>query len=151
MKFGLIKKIFLKICYSIHLFIPKCMYTCGAAIFIDRDTFEGIGKFDERIFMYCEEEDIAYRLNRIKKYGAYFPQIRIVHLQGKSTGHDELKTRKQILESSKYICKKYGFDFKKEMRKELFAMKTINGVKRLFFLKPRYSDDVIEQIKEELS
>ena len=147
LKYGLFKKILLMVNRRFGFFISRLMYTCGADIFTDRETFEQIGFFDENIFMYGEEEDIAYRLDKINKRIAYFRQISIVHLQGKSSGHRELTNRKRMAISSEYICNKYGFDFKKQIKKEIRAMNIINMMNRVRKKEPKYSLEVLDYYK----
>lgn len=147
LKYGLFKKFLLKTSRRFGFFISRLMYTCGADIFIDRETFAQIGCFDENIFMYGEEEDIAYRLDKIDKKIAYFQQISIVHLQGKSSGHRELVNRKRMAISSEYICNKYGFNFKKQIRKEIRAMNIINMINSARKKEPKYSSEVLDYYK----
>ena len=147
LNYGIAKKVILKTSRYFRLFMPKLMYTCGADILIDRDTFIKIGMFDENIFMYSEEEDIAFRLNRIGKKIAYDSSIVITHLQGKSTGHQDLNNRKRMLDSSKYVCEKHGYSFRREIKKEVRAMKVINGI-CICLGKPRkYSDEIVNYYK----
>ena len=149
MKYGLFKKFALQFCYKMKLFIPQYMYTCGADILIERKHFEEIGCFDEEIFMYGEEEDLAYRLDKMDKYGVYLPDIEIIHLQGQSTGNDDLKNRKQMLASCKYICEKYGIDYKREVKKEARAMNFINGVREIFGKEEKYSSEIVNYYEEQ--
>lgn len=147
LKYGLFKKILLKVSRRLGFFCSRYMYTCGADILIDRITFEQIGCFDENIFMYGEEEDIAFRLDRIGKKIVYFPEITIVHLQGKSSGHKELDNRKRMALSSEYICNKYGYNFKKQIRREIRAMILINFLNRKRGKEPKYNSEVLEYYK----
>lgn len=45
-----------------NIFWAKYMYVSGACFFLRKKSFEDIGLFDERLFMYGEEEDIHERL-----------------------------------------------------------------------------------------
>lgn len=140
---GLSKKIILFCCRKFNIFLPNCMYTSGADIIMDRDTFIKIGKFDENIFMFGEEQDLAYRVIQKGKRLNYFADIKMVHLQGKSTQKNYSSTHGRMLESNRIYCNKYGFDFNKEVKKEIFAMKTINAILKLFG-KRKYDEELIK-------
>ena len=81
----------------------------GTAFLIRRAIFEKIGRFDERFFLFFEEDDIC---RRVKKLGFTIyinPKSKIIHLGGVST-----KTRKDINEiflKSRflYFRKHFGF------------------------------------------
>ena len=66
-------------------FIPAKMYITGADIFVPKKLFEKAGMFDESIFMYCEETDICNRVEKLGYDTRFFPEKRIVHLEGKTT------------------------------------------------------------------
>ncbi|MBD8018757.1 glycosyltransferase [Kaistella pullorum] len=51
-----------KILNRLDLFFPKYCYLSGAFFFVDKSKFKEVGMFDENIFMYFEEPDIANRL-----------------------------------------------------------------------------------------
>lgn len=64
-----------------NLFISKWLYISGACFFVRKDKFITVGAFDEDNFMYGEEEDISWRLQR--KFGKcikYLPFLRYIHL-----------------------------------------------------------------------
>ena len=57
----------------------------GAAMFVRRSSYEEVGGFDPAYFLYCEEEDLAWRLRRAR-HGVYLvPAARFVHFSGGST------------------------------------------------------------------
>ena len=72
------------ICNKTGWFFPKYMYLIGACFFIRKSSFEEIGLFDERIFLYGEEDDIHYRLlkkNRLSKI-LFDSNHSYIHLHG---------------------------------------------------------------------
>jgi len=57
----------------------------GCAFLIRRDVFERAGLFDEEFFMYCEEADIARRLERLGLERHYVPTVAVLHHRLQST------------------------------------------------------------------
>lgn len=57
-------------------------YLVGAAFFIKRQVFEEIGSFDEEFFMYYEETDLFFRLNKAGYKAYLLPSVKIIHLEG---------------------------------------------------------------------
>ena len=96
------------------LFFVGKMYLTGADIVIRKDIFEQIGCFDENIFMYHEEADLMQRILRLNddyKF-KFFPDIRMIHLEGQSTPFRAEAYKKDMV-SAVYYAKKYGIDYKK--------------------------------------
>jgi GT2 family glycosyltransferase len=57
----------------------------GSFMFIRRTAVEKTGLLDEDYFMYCEDVDYCYRLNRSGWKVYYYPEISILHFKGEST------------------------------------------------------------------
>lgn len=72
------------VCNRMGWFFPRIMYLIGACFFIRKSTFERIGMFDERIFMYGEEEDIHYRMLGENKLNTieFDKKYKYAHLHG---------------------------------------------------------------------
>jgi len=83
----------------------------GCAFLIRRQLFKDIGCFDDKIFIYSEEDDITFRLKKIK-YSCYcYPKSKIIHfgLQ-KNAGQNKysfIVCNKRMLVSKRYLLKKY--------------------------------------------
>ena len=78
------------ICNKLKWYFPKIMYLCGACFFIRKSSFEEVGLFDERLFMYFEEDDIHYRLMKGKKNTiVYDKSLGYLHLHGLYSEHKE--------------------------------------------------------------
>lgn len=60
-------------------------YITGADLFISKDNFLLVGGFDERFFMYFEETDLQFRLQKKGFFSYLIPQPQIEHFQGAST------------------------------------------------------------------
>jgi GT2 family glycosyltransferase len=59
---------------------------CGGAMMIDRALFLGLGGFDERLFCYCEDVDLGYRLRLIGEPTVVVPDAVVRHVGSASTG-----------------------------------------------------------------
>lgn len=115
--YGLLKGITNTVLTRLNIYIPSIMCTSGADIFIRHTLFNEIGGFDENLFMYCEEADIANRVNAKGYKNLYDTSKRIIH---REAGSSEGMARRylQRMKASKYYCEKYGIDFEKEKNKE---------------------------------
>jgi N-acetylglucosaminyl-diphospho-decaprenol L-rhamnosyltransferase len=60
-------------------------WVSGACFLVRRDAFEQVGGFDESFFMYLEDVDLCWRLERAGWKVAYVPTAEVTHLQGRST------------------------------------------------------------------
>lgn len=109
-----------KVCNMFDLFSSQNMYIAGADMFVRKSRFFEAGMFDENIFMYFEEPDLQRRLKLTNKNCKiiYFPQIHLIHLEGKST--PKTSAIKIIeFESAIYYGKKYNLDYRKKIKFEL--------------------------------
>ncbi len=59
---------------------------CGGAMLIDRALFLGIGGLDERLFCYCEDVDLGYRLRLIGEPTLLVPDAVVRHVGSASSG-----------------------------------------------------------------
>jgi GT2 family glycosyltransferase len=59
---------------------------CGGAMMVARDLFLGVGGFDERLFCYCEDVDLGYRLRLIGEPTLLVPDAVVRHVGSASTG-----------------------------------------------------------------
>lgn len=67
-------------------------WVCGACLLIERQLFETLKGFDERIFLYSEDVDLCLRARRLGAHVLYVPGVRVRHIQGVSLG-DGISTR----------------------------------------------------------
>ena len=59
---------------------------CGGAMMIARQLFLDLGGFDERLFCYCEDVDLGYRLRLIGEPTLLVPDAVVRHVGSASTG-----------------------------------------------------------------
>ena len=59
-------------------------WVMGAAMLVDRDAFDRVGRFDERYFLYWEDADLCRRLRNAGFTIRYVPRARVRHPGGTS-------------------------------------------------------------------
>jgi GT2 family glycosyltransferase len=80
----------------------------GCCIMLRKEAIEEVGLFDEKFFIYFEDVDICYRINRNWKV-YYLPQARMIHeYQHKSRRIHDLKSRYYHLKSAIHFFRKNG-------------------------------------------
>ena len=85
---------------------PKTVnWVTGAYLWIRREVFEKVEGFDPRIFMYCEDVDLCYRVRQLGFEVRFFPEAPIVHYGGKSRVPRPRKT--MLFESLRYFADKH--------------------------------------------
>ena len=57
-----------------------CAWVSGAALLIDHEIFDQIGGFDDKFFLYKEEEDLCLRIRRLGGQILYYPEVQIMHI-----------------------------------------------------------------------
>lgn len=80
-------------------------WVTGAYLWIRREVFEQVGGFDKRIFMYCEDVDLCYRVRKVGFDVWFFPDSTIIHYGGKSPAPRPRK--KMLFESLLYFSNKH--------------------------------------------
>lgn len=59
---------------------------CGGAMLIARDLFQALGGFDERLFCYCEDVDLGYRMRLVGEPTLVIPDAVVRHVGSASSG-----------------------------------------------------------------
>jgi N-acetylglucosaminyl-diphospho-decaprenol L-rhamnosyltransferase len=59
---------------------------CGGAMLVERDLFLRLGGFDERLFCYCEDVDLGYRLRLVGEPTLLVPDAVVRHVGSASSG-----------------------------------------------------------------
>jgi len=123
----------------------------GSSMFVRASLFDKIGGFDLNYFLYCEEEDIAYRLRKLGTKVYLVPQAKYIHFMHKSTGENN-KANYELLKEF-YISQGYFYskhyspisrsiwrivNFFKAFRKG-FGDKTYFKLAYLFIANPTFS------------
>ena len=113
--FGLYKlsNVFCKY-YSQHLSenkSGKVDVLVGAFMVLKRDLYLQVGGFDENCFMYSDDIDLSYMIQKLGKENFYFHETTVIHYKGESTIRDE-KYLKRFREAMQFFYKKH---FKKSV------------------------------------
>jgi len=95
-----------KVKYSEPVQVPL---VTGAAMFVDFRKLAEIGGFDTNYFLYCEEEDVAKRLQQ-KGYTCYMqPEAKFIHHMGKSTSRNYAILRENYISLLYYHRKHHTY------------------------------------------
>lgn len=63
---------------------------CGAFMLLRRSVLDRVGLLDESFFMYGEDIDLSYRIQKAGFRIVYFPETTIIHYKGESTKKNSL-------------------------------------------------------------
>ena len=82
-------------------------FIIGADFFVRKELFDQVNGFDEDFFMYYEEVELTYRIEKLNYKSYVIPTIKIIHLEGGSTTISTNKL-KRMRESQKLYYSKTG-------------------------------------------
>ena len=83
----------------------------GAFMMVRKDVLSETGSFDEAFFMYGEDIDLSYRIQKAGYKNYYLAQTSIIHFKGESTHRDSLKYVKLFYQAmSIFVNKHYKGD-----------------------------------------
>jgi GT2 family glycosyltransferase len=85
-------------------------WVLGAALAIRRRTFDAVGGFDPRYFMYYEEVDLCRRLAATGALTRYTPAATISHIGGASTMLNRLPMQLEMFRSLARYIRRHGRD-----------------------------------------
>jgi len=80
----------------------------AACFMIRREVLEDVGLFDENFFLYFEDIDLCYRIRKEGWNLLFFPQVRVFHRGGASTGQDKISSRFEYRRSQLYFYQKHN-------------------------------------------
>jgi len=106
--------------------IEETDFASGCAVMIKREVFEKVGVFDEKYFLYYEDNDFNQRAKKIGYKIYYEPKAILWHLNAGSSGsgstlHDYYITRNRLLFGFKYARQKVKLALFKESIKILLS------------------------------
>jgi N-acetylglucosaminyl-diphospho-decaprenol L-rhamnosyltransferase len=86
----------------------------GAAIFCRRTDYEVVGGFDEKLFLYCEDDDLAIRWRKAGRRLRYVHDAVVEHI-GDASSQPSLEMTEfksyHLMKASRYAMRKHGRPF----------------------------------------
>lgn len=81
----------------------------GAYMFIRKKVLDEVGGFDEQFFMYGEDVDLSYRIQKSGRKNYYFANSPIIHFKGESTRKGSMNYVRMFYSAmSLFVRKHYG-------------------------------------------
>ncbi len=79
----------------------------GAFMMIPKKVLDKIGNFDERFFMYGEDVDLSFRIQKAGYTNFYFSESTIIHFKGESTKRGSLNYVRLFYKAMSFFVKKH--------------------------------------------
>ncbi len=116
----------------------------GAAMLLNMRVMQEVGFFDERFFLYYEDEDLCRRAYELRKNIIFLPEVKLVHFaRGSVKGPSLLKG--EYLRGYHHAQSKLIFDHKhvrsesvSRLRAKVLVLALLTLIPRLLFPQPRY-------------
>lgn len=80
---------------SPHDSIMDVDWLSGSALMVRREMLDGVGGFDERFFMYCEDVDLCKRAHDAGWRVVYYPEVEVCHRIGAASDKNPIAMIKQ--------------------------------------------------------
>ena len=109
----------------------------GAFLLIKKNVLNKIGLLDEDFFMYGEDIDISYRIQKAGFKNYYFPKTKIIHYKGESTKKSSVNYvfifyKAMIIFAKKHFKKNNAFLFSFLINIAIYFRATLSIIKRVF-------------------
>lgn len=109
---------------------------CGAFMFIPKKVLDEVGLFDEDYFMYGEDLDLSYRINKAGYRIFYYPEVTTIHLKGESTKKTNLSYVNNFYGAMGIFVRKNFTGFSRllspVLRIGIFYRSLLSYIKRIF-------------------
>jgi GT2 family glycosyltransferase len=83
----------------------KVGYITGADMMIKKSVINEVGPFDSDFFMYYEETELSYRIEKAGYESHSVPEAKIIHLEGQSCDTSERRERMKNVSKKIYYSK----------------------------------------------
>jgi len=122
----------------------------GAFMMSRNDLLQKLNGFDESFFMYGEDIDLSYRLEKTGYKNYYLGNLKIVHFKGESIGDNKMKHTHDFYNAMYIFVNKYYTGFNSLFLKILLRLGVFTRSCISFFALPfkTYSKQIKEDIKE---
>jgi GT2 family glycosyltransferase len=84
-------------------------WVSGGAMLVRKDVFQKLGGFDEKFFLYFEDVDLCLRTKKLGYEIAYYPELTVKHLGGKSFSDPKKQKEYYYTSQDYYFQKHFGF------------------------------------------
>lgn len=128
-------------------------FVCGAAMLFRMSSFAGVGFFDERFFLYYEDDDLCLRLFQAGRPMVIDPALRAVHrsrgsVRGKHPWRSEYLRGYHHAQSKLIFARKHlppGHD--QRLRSKLIVTTLLSLPLRLLLISPRLSARMLGRLR----
>jgi N-acetylglucosaminyl-diphospho-decaprenol L-rhamnosyltransferase len=103
----------------------------GAALAFRKTVFELLNGFDEKIFLYFEDDDLCLRVLASGHKVKYIHHAAVTHLLGKSTAYSarlDFFKEYHFMKSYRYVCRKHGIPFNRLNKAYRLVMRLIGDI-----------------------
>ncbi len=83
----------------------------GSFMMMKKEVYDKVGGFDEQFFMYGEDLDLCYRIQKSGYKVYYFSETQIIHYKGESTKRSNLDETKYFYDAMHLFVKKHFSSF----------------------------------------
>jgi N-acetylglucosaminyl-diphospho-decaprenol L-rhamnosyltransferase len=102
----------------------------GAFMMVDKKVLDAVGSFDEDYFMYAEDIDLSYRIQKAGYTNFYFAETAIIHFKGESTAKQSVEFLNNFYGTMVLFVKKHYPKFSGGLY--VLLLKILIGVKKMF-------------------
>ena len=133
---------------------PACVgFVCGAAMLCRLSAFEGVGFFDERFFLYYEDDDLCLRLFQARRPMVVVPSVTAVH-RSRGSVRGNSPWRSEYLRGYHHAQSKLIFTAKHQtvalaqrQRRRLVGTTLLGLPLRLLLISPRLAARMIGRLR----
>ncbi|WP_371809249.1 glycosyltransferase family 2 protein [Aquabacterium sp. A08] len=133
---------------------PACVgFVCGAAMLCRLSAFEGVGFFDERFFLYYEDDDLCLRLFQARRPMVVVPNVTAVHrsrgsVRGNSPWRSEYLRGYHHAQSKLIFTAKHQTVARAQRQRRRLVGTTLLGLPlRLLLISPRLAARMVGRLR----
>ncbi|MBW8362837.1 MAG: glycosyltransferase family 2 protein [Kaistella sp.] len=127
-----------KVLNLLDIYLQKFFFLSGTFLFIDKNKFDEIGRFDEDIFMYGEEADITRRFVTKNYQTVYRSDFAYRHLIDDRTASNETDL-KRMLVSYKIYFAKHHLSYGAYLKRRIISLYVLMIIGKVFGMQNLYA------------